>query len=139
VETDRREFLKYLTAATIMAKPVLAGSQGANDMYGLIAKLMAVPGKRADLIAILKESASGMPGCLSYVVAKDSVDENTVWITEVWDSVASHDASLSLPSVKSAMTQAKPIVAGFDKIAVTSPVWGVGLEPAADKHSDGGI
>ena len=31
-----------------------------------------------------------MPGCLSYVVAKDPADENAIWITEVWDSQASH-------------------------------------------------
>jgi len=130
VELDRRKFLKYLTAATVMAKPVLAGSQGPNDMYGLIAKLTAVPGKRAELIRILRESASDMPGCLSYVVAKDSAEENTLWVTEVWDSVTSHDASLSLPSVRNAVPQAKAIVSSFDKIAVTSPVWGVGLEPA---------
>jgi quinol monooxygenase YgiN len=130
VETDRREFLKYVTAATVMASPILAGPQGANDMYGLIAKLTSAPGKRADLIRILRESANNMPGCLSYVVAKDSVDENILWVTEVWDSVASHDASLSLPSVRNAIAQGKAVIAGFDKVAVTTPVWGVGL-PAA--------
>jgi len=39
VQIDRRKFLNYLTAAAVMAKPVLAGSPGANDMYGLIVKL----------------------------------------------------------------------------------------------------
>jgi len=72
-------------------------------MYGLIVKLIAVPGKRDEMIAILKESAANMPGCVSYVLAKDSSDENLVWVTEVWESAASHDASLSLPSVKNAM------------------------------------
>ena len=47
-------------------------------MYGLVVKLTAVPGKRDEMIAILKESASGMPGCLSYVLAKDSSDENSL-------------------------------------------------------------
>jgi len=112
-----------------MAKRAVAGSQGANDMYGLIVKLTAVPGKREELIRILRESAGDMPGCLSYVVAKDSAEENTLWVTEVWDSVTRHDASLSLPSVKNAIPQAKAIVLSFDKIAVTSPAWGVGLEP----------
>ena len=63
-------------------------------------------------------------------MAKDSADENSIWVTEVWDSVASHDASLSLPSVKNAIPQAKGIISSFEKIAVTSPVWGAGL-PAA--------
>jgi quinol monooxygenase YgiN len=96
-------------------------------MWGLIARLIAVPGKRGELIAILKEGASGMPGCFSYIVAEDVYAENTLWVTEAWDSMASHDMSLSLPSVKAAVDRAKPIVASFEKIAVTAPVWGVGL------------
>ena len=69
-----RAFGDYLTAAVVMAKPVLAGSQGANDMYGLIVKLTAVPGKRDEVTRILRESAGVMPECLSYVVAKDSAE-----------------------------------------------------------------
>jgi len=45
-------------------------------MYGLIAKLTVVPGRREEMVGILKESAADMPGCFSYVVAKDSADEN---------------------------------------------------------------
>jgi quinol monooxygenase YgiN len=112
---------------------VRARSQEASGMYGLIVKLTVVPGKRDEMIGILKESAADMPGCLSYVVAKDSADENVVWVTEVWESVASHDASLSLPSVKNAMPQIKPLLSSFDKIAVTTPVWGVGLPSAQSK------
>jgi quinol monooxygenase YgiN len=96
-------------------------------MYGLVVKITAVPGKREEMIGILRESAADMPGCLSYVVAKDSTDENVVWITEVWESAASHDASLSLPSVTKSMPRVKPMLAAFDKIAVTTPVWGLGL------------
>ena len=96
-------------------------------MYGLIVKLTTAPGKCEEMIGILKESAVEMPGCLSYIVAKDSADENAIWVTEVWDSAASHDASLSLPAVRNAILQAKQIVSGFDKVAVTNPVWGVGL------------
>jgi quinol monooxygenase YgiN len=99
-------------------------------MYGLIVKLTVTPGKREEMIRILKESAAHMPGCLSYVVAKDSADENVLWVTEVWDSATSHDASLSLPSVKNAIPQAQQIVSAFEKIAVTAPVSGVGPPPA---------
>ena len=91
-------------------------------MYGLIAKLTMVPGKREEMIEILMGSAAGMRGCLSYVVAKDSVDDNAIWVTEVWDSAASHDASLSLPAVKNAIPRAKEVISGFEKIAVTNPV-----------------
>ena len=79
-------------------------------MWGMIAKITLVPGKRDEMVAILKESAVDMQGCLSYIVAKDAADENAIWVNEVWDSMASHDASLSLPAVKSAIPRAKAIV-----------------------------
>lgn len=96
-------------------------------MYGLIAKLTAIQGKRDELIAILKQGTKHMPGCFSYILAKDSVDENIIWVTEIWDSEASHDASLTLPAVKDAITQGKPLIAAFERVAVTNPVAGVGL------------
>lgn len=99
-------------------------------MFGLIAKLTAMADRRDEVIALLKESAAEMPGCLSYVVAKDAADENIIWVTEVWDSVASHDASLSLPSVRNVVPRVKPLLSGFDRIAATTPVWGARLRPA---------
>jgi quinol monooxygenase YgiN len=123
--------LQHLGALTLT--PVLVSSQEVSDMWGLIAKITLLPGKRDEMIRILKESATEMPGCLSYVVAKDAADENTIWVTEVWDSIASHDASLSLPAVKNAIPLGRAIVSHFQRIAVTSPVWGAGL-PAAYAH-----
>lgn len=96
-------------------------------MYGLIGKMMAAPGQRDALIAILLESTTAMPGCLSYVVAKDVKDENAIWISEVWDSKDSHAASLTLPEVKAAIAKARPLIAGFRDYSTTEPVGGVGL------------
>jgi len=96
-------------------------------MYGLIGKLTAVAEKRDQLIGILLEGIADMPGCLSYVVAKDASDPDAIWITEVWDSKASHDASLALPSVKDAITKGRPLIAGFSNQTVTIPVGGHGL------------
>ena len=123
--------MQYLGAVALT--PILTGSQEASGMWGLIAKLTLLPGRRDEMVEILKESAADMPGCLSYVVAKDATDENTIWVTEVWDSMVSHDATLSLPAVKNATPRGKAIVSNFEKIAVTSPVWGAGL-PAARAH-----
>ncbi|HKW97384.1 MAG TPA: putative quinol monooxygenase [Bryobacteraceae bacterium] len=122
----RREVLALFAGA--MVTP--ARSQGADNMYGLIVKLTAAAGKCEELIGILKESSVGMPGCLSYVIAKDSADENVIWVTEVWDSQASHDASLSLPAVQNAIPRAKAVTAAFERIARTTPVVGVGPGPA---------
>jgi len=98
-------------------------------MYGLIGKMSAVPGQRDALIAILLEGTGGMPGCLSYIVAKDAADENGIWISEVWTDQASHAASLGLPAVKGAISRGRPLIAGFSNSVTTVPVGGVGLPP----------
>jgi quinol monooxygenase YgiN len=91
-------------------------------MYGLIVKLTVVAGRRDEAIALITESSRAMPGCFSYVVARDAADENVLWVTEVWESEAAHDASLSLRAVQDAIPRIQPLVARFEKIAVTDPV-----------------
>ena len=100
-------------------------------MYGRIARMSAVSGKRDELIAILLAGTSNMPGCLSYIVAQDATNPDAVWITEVWDSQASHKASLALASVKDAISRGKPLITGFDKPIETAPVGGYGLHASA--------
>ncbi len=51
------------------------------------------------------------------------MDENSFWVTEVWDSLKCHDSSLTLPAIRDTIPRAKEIVAGFEKIAITEPVW----------------
>jgi len=99
-------------------------------MYGLIGRMKCTPGQRDALIAIMLEGVSGMPGCLSYVVAKDPTDPDSLWITEAWESQDQHKASLSLPSVQAAITKARPIIAGFGERFETQPVGGHGLNEA---------
>ena len=99
-------------------------------MFGLITKFNAAPGQRDALIAILTASASGMPGCLSYIVAKDAADADAVWISEVWNARESHQASLSLPAVQQAIAKGRPLIAGFGARFETEPVGGHGLVAA---------
>jgi quinol monooxygenase YgiN len=99
-------------------------------VYGLIVKIRTATGKRDEMIAILQGSAASMSGCKSYVVAKDTAEEDTLWVTEVWDSAESHEASLSIPEVRNAIPRAKAIVSTFERIAATQPVWD-GALPAA--------
>ena len=99
-------------------------------MYGLIGKMRAQPGQRDALIALLLEGTATMPGCLSYVIAKDKTDLDALWITEAWDSQASHAASLALPSVQAAIAQGRPLIAGFGERFETEPVGGQGLASA---------
>jgi quinol monooxygenase YgiN len=94
-------------------------------MWGMIAKITTVQGARDLMVSILQRSTAGLPGCLTYVVGKDMAEENVLWVTEAWESQANHDASLYLPQVQNAIPQAKPIVAGFEKIAAFEPVLGI--------------
>lgn len=113
--------------ADVLALPPLVAAQP-STMYGLIGKMLAVPGQRDALVAILLEGTGAMPGCLSYVVAHDSADANAIWITEVWRDQASHAASLQLPAVRDAIARGRPLIAGFDSHVVTTPVGGQGLK-----------
>lgn len=96
-------------------------------MYGLIGKIIAVEGSRDALAGVLLEGIAGMPGCLSYVVANDPEDPSALWVTEVWDSEASHEASLSLPSVREAIRKGRPMIEDFGERHITEPLGGHGL------------
>ena len=96
-------------------------------MFGLIGKMTAVPGKREELLWILLGGIGEMPGCLSYVVARDPANADAIWITEVWDSEASHKASLSLSAVQTPIKSAMPLIATFNEHIRTQPVGGQGL------------
>lgn len=49
------------------------------------------------------------------------------WTTEVWDSQASRQASLSLPAVRQAIGRGRPLIAGFGEWIVGEPAGGYGL------------
>lgn len=99
-------------------------------MYGLIGKIKSVEGMRDELIKVLTASTGEMPGCLSYVVAKDPDDVEAVWITEVWESQAAHRASLQIPEVKAAIAAGMALIDSFDVHVTTEPVGGHGLKAA---------
>lgn len=124
-EIGRREMLVAGAAALALAAPS-AQAQENKPMYGLIGQMKAAPGKRDELVTILSEGTDGMPGCLSYIVAKDAADPDALWITEVWTDKASHEGSLKLPAVQAAIAKARPIIAGFGHRFETIPVGGVG-------------
>jgi quinol monooxygenase YgiN len=122
---DRREFLATAGAAALGS--LTTSIRGVVPMYGLIGKITTVPGKRDEFAAILLEGTGGMPGCLSYVIATDPSDADGLWITEVWDNQASHQASLALPSVKAAIARGRALIAGFSNRVETVPLGGIGI------------
>lgn len=96
-------------------------------MYGLIGKMRTQQGARDELIGILAASTTAMPGCLSYVIARDPADKDAIWITEVWIDAASHKNSLQLPEVQAAIARARPLIAGFEFQVETEPLNSFGL------------
>jgi len=100
-------------------------------MYGLIGKITAVAGRRDALANILIDGTVSMPGCLSDVVAADTTEPDALWVTEVWESQASHQASLQLPAVQAAIAKGRPLIAGFSNRVETAPIGGHGV--AAEK------
>ena len=99
-------------------------------MYGLMGRIIAHPGKRAELAQILVPGESGMPGCLSYIVAEDPASADALWVTEVWVDQAAHRASLQLPEVQAAIAKGRPLIAGFDSHVETNVLGGIGLPKA---------
>jgi quinol monooxygenase YgiN len=122
---DRRDFLSHAVALAAFGANAVTRMPEITRMYGLIGRMKAVAGKRDELIAILLEGTSDMPGCLSYIIARETADADGIWITEVWESQASHQASLGLPAVQQAITRGRPLIAGFGERFETEPVGGL--------------
>jgi quinol monooxygenase YgiN len=128
MKLQRRQMLGG--AAVVLGSIAWAAPEEKKPMYGMIGKMVAAPGKRDELISLLLQGTAAMPGCLSYIIARDTADDDGIWITEVWEDKASHDASLSLPAVKKTIGAARPMIAAFNAPAVTTPVGGHGLPVA---------
>jgi quinol monooxygenase YgiN len=131
---------KRRTLVIAIATAPLAGCQSIpplsvenKPMHGLIGKIKTKPGQRDALASILLRGTRAMPGCMSYIVATDPTDADALWITEVWNSPASHKASLDLPMVKEALSAGRPLIVGFGERFTTTPIGGFGLNSAVTK------
>lgn len=125
MSAGRRLVLTGGLALAMLGPTAAMAREGA--MYGLIGKLRAMPGKRAELAAILLEGIRAMPGCRAYIVAEDAKEPDALWITEVWTDQTAHAASLKLPAVQDAIRRGRPLIAGFDSQVELVPLGGVGL------------
>jgi quinol monooxygenase YgiN len=89
--------------------------------------MRVVSGARGQVAHLIIGALDSIAGCLSYIVAGDPIDPDSLWITEVWDSEASHRASLDSPAVQDAIAQAKPMIVRFEERIATAPIGGLGL------------
>ena len=85
------------------------------EKYLLHGKLLAKAGQRTALADILLAAAAILEaqaeGCRLYAIGQAADEPDAVYITEIWDSQAEHDASLQLPEVRALIGQAMPLLA----------------------------
>jgi quinol monooxygenase YgiN len=93
--------------------------------FGMIGTFTARPGRRDELLAILREGSTTMDGCELYVVGAASEDPDTVCVAELWRDEASHAASLQLPQVRATIERAMPHIASIGGTQF-APLFGVG-------------
>jgi quinol monooxygenase YgiN len=99
-------------------------------MYGLQGKMMAKPGQRDALLALLLEASRGpaMPGCRIYIVSEVPAEPDAIAILEVWDDQAAHDASLRLERVRAVIAKGRPLIAAIGESVELRPIGGQGLD-----------
>ena len=125
---NRRDHLAALLAmaATLLPAGKLRALEARMEElvphYGLIGQMLAQPGQRAALAAILSEGTGAMPGNIAYLVGEDSANPDAIWVVELWDSREAHAASLNLPAVQAAIQRARAMIAGFGQRIEFRPV-----------------
>jgi quinol monooxygenase YgiN len=97
--------------------------------YGYIGSMRTQPGRRDEVVSLLLRDVEALrpAGCQLYVVSSSETDADVIWVTEVWDSKASHDGSLQLPSAKAAIAEAMPLLTGDFTREETTVAGGLGV------------
>ncbi|MBS4196215.1 putative quinol monooxygenase [Lederbergia citri] len=99
--------------------------------YALFGKFIAKDGERETLVKILLTAADSMQDlddCEIYLVNISPEEPNSVFVYEVWRDESAHQASLTLEAAQTLIQQAKPIIAGMERIATLSPRGGKGIK-----------
>lgn len=90
--------------------------------WGLLGRMTAHPGKRAELIAALKESSRDVPGKLLYLIQLEQDNPDAFWINEVWESKAAYDACLAMPQTGDWGAKLAPLLARIAHRTETAPL-----------------
>ncbi len=97
--------------------------------YGLFVKLVAKPGQRDAVVALLLRGVEEMReiGCELYVVNTSPDHPDAIYVMEVWTSKDAHHGSLELPAVKQAIAEAMPLLTGEFESTQLDVAGGLGL------------
>lgn len=97
-------------------------------VYANVGTLGAAPGMRDALVAHLTRRSAVLSeiGCLVYEVGTNDAEPDTVFVVELWNDAAAHQASLALPEVRASISEARPLLSGefggFDFEVAGSPL-----------------
>jgi quinol monooxygenase YgiN len=96
-------------------------------LYGRTGTMKTRAGCRDRVVSILVSGLDGLRavGCEAYIVSV--LDDDTIHVTEVWQSKEHHGASLQLPDTKAAITEAMPLLTGEFTSQEFSVIDGLGL------------
>lgn len=97
--------------------------------YGYIGSMKTKSGRRDDVISVLLNGVDDLraAGCHLYVVSSAQDDDDTIWVTEIWESKEHHDMSLQTPEVKAAIGEVMPMLTGEFTSQELSVVGGLGV------------
>jgi quinol monooxygenase YgiN len=93
-------------------------------------KLLATPGGADRLAAKFVESAElqrDNPACELMIVCKSPVDDDVIYLTEVWSSESEWEEARSSPAVARWAEEMPSLVAGPPQSVLLEPVGGKGL------------
>jgi quinol monooxygenase YgiN len=98
--------------------------------FALYGKVLAQPGQRDALVAVLLEAAAllgEIPECELYIVNTAPDEPDAIWVTELWASEEAHARSLDRDDVRALIQRGRPLIAGLGEQVRLTPVGGKGL------------
>ena len=102
---------------------------GDNMSFGMQVVMTAIPDKGEELAGLMLQASklvSTLKGCKFYIVQLSETEQDTVLITEVWDSKEDHQASLAVPAIQELIAKARPMISNMSHHA-GSPLGGHGI------------
>ncbi|MBO9574929.1 MAG: antibiotic biosynthesis monooxygenase [Sphingobium sp.] len=92
------------------ALPMTGHMAGKRSDYGLVIQYKAKPGKRDELMQVMREGGPAMEGSTAWLIAADKADPDGIWVTEYWIDEAAHDRALASPRGKAEVARGQALV-----------------------------
>lgn len=113
------ELMRYILIFTFSVSTLEASEatkKGNNMNFGMQVVMTATPKKGEELAGLMLQASklvSSLKGCKLYIVQLSTSEQDTVLITEIWDSKEDHQASLSVPAIQELIGKARPLISGM--------------------------